>query len=71
MIRTKLRESGRQIRFRSEVAKPSNLRELLNSGCRMLHYTGHGNNEFLAFESNDDRMCGIMEPLNVRVVVLS
>ncbi|CAM9759163.1 unnamed protein product [Ectocarpus sp. 6 AP-2014] len=65
MIRMKLSESGRQIRFRSEVAKPSNFRELLNSGCRMLHYTGHGSNEFLAFESNDDRMCGIMEPLHV------
>ncbi|CAM9674291.1 unnamed protein product [Ectocarpus sp. 4 AP-2014] len=65
MIRMKLGESGRQIRFRSEVAKPSNFRELLNSGCRMLHYTGHGHNEFLAFESNDDRMCGIMEPLHV------
>lgn len=66
MIRKKLRESGRQIRFRAEVAKPANLRELLNSGCRMLHYTGHGNNEFLAFESNQDRLCGVMEPLHVR-----
>lgn len=70
MIRMKLRESGRQIRFRSEVAKPSNFRELLNSGCRMLHYTGHGSNDFLAFESNDDRYCGIMEPLPVRALVL-
>lgn len=68
MIRKKLRECGRQIRFRAEVAKPANLRELLNSGCRMLHYTGHGNNEFLAFESNQDRLCGVMEPLRVRIV---
>lgn len=66
MIRKKLQESGRQIRFRAEVAKATNLRELLNSGCRMLHYTGHGNNEFLAFESNQDRLCGVMEPLHVR-----
>lgn len=66
MIRKKLKDSGRQIRFRAVVATPSNLRELLNSDCRMLHYTGHGNNEFLAFESNSDSMCGIMEPLHVR-----
>eukprot|EP00752_Nemacystus_decipiens_P002493 g2344.t1 len=65
MIRKKLQESGRQIRFRAVVAKATQLRELLNSGCRMLHYTGHGNTEFLAFESNQERLCGVMEPLHV------
>ncbi len=67
MIRKKLRECRRQIRFRAEVAKPANLRQLLNYGCRMLHYTGHGSSEFLAFESNHDKSCGIMEPLHVRL----
>lgn len=65
MIRDKLRRSERQIRFRAEVATPSNLRELLNDGCRMLHYTGHGSKDFLAFESDQDRCCGVMEPLQV------
>ncbi|CAM9719867.1 unnamed protein product [Scytosiphon promiscuus] len=65
MIRKKLKDSGRQIKFRAVVATPSNLRELLNSDCRMLHYTGHGNNEFLAFESNKSTKCGVMEPLKV------
>ena len=65
MIREKLGRSERQIRFRAAVATPTNLRELLNDGCRMLHYTGHGNNEMLAFESDLERQCGIMKPLEV------
>lgn len=65
MLRKELSESGRQIMFRSEVATASNLRQLLNSGCRMLHFMCHGTSEFLGFES--ERFCGIMEPLNVRL----
>ncbi|CAN0456944.1 unnamed protein product [Ectocarpus sp. 8 AP-2014] len=42
-----------------------NLTTLLNSGCLLLHYAGHGNNEYLAFESTTEWMCGIMEPLKM------
>ncbi|CAN0116084.1 unnamed protein product [Ectocarpus sp. 8 AP-2014] len=42
-----------------------NLTTLLNSGCLLLHYAGHGNDEYLAFESTTEWMCGIMEPLKV------
>ncbi|CAN0443908.1 unnamed protein product [Ectocarpus sp. 12 AP-2014] len=31
----------------------------------MLHYAGHGNDEYLAFESTTEWMCGAMEPLKV------
>lgn len=65
MIREKLGRAEREIRFRAAVATPSNLREILNAGCRMLHYTGHGSEDFLAFESDQDRSCGVMEPLQV------
>ncbi|CAN0532236.1 unnamed protein product, partial [Ectocarpus sp. 12 AP-2014] len=65
LIRNKLRESGRQIRFRAEVANTINLTRLLNSGCRMLHFAGQGNDKYLAFESGRDWKCGIMEPLEV------
>ncbi|CAM9707476.1 unnamed protein product, partial [Ectocarpus sp. 12 AP-2014] len=65
LIRTKLRESGRQIRFRAEVANTINLTRLLHSGCRMLHFAGQGNDKYLAFESGCDWNCGIMEPLEV------
>lgn len=65
MIRKKLRESQRQIYFRASVATVSNLRELLTAGCRMLHYTGHGSPQFLAFESDQDRSCGVMKELKV------
>lgn len=69
MIRDKLRSSERQIRFRAVVATPTNLRELLNDGCRMLHYTGHGSKELLAFESGHFRHCGLMEPLEVKYII--
>lgn len=70
MIRKKLGESGRQIRFRAEVAKPANLRGLLNSGCRVFHYVGPGCGDFLALESNQARLCGVMEPLHVRLNII-
>ena len=68
MIREKLRKSKLQVRFHAVVATASNFRELLNYGCRMIHYTGHGCEEFLAFESDQGRHCGIMEPLKVSLL---
>ncbi|CAN0450699.1 unnamed protein product, partial [Scytosiphon promiscuus] len=47
-----LRGCRRRFRFRAEVANTFNLRMLLNSGCDLLHFSGHGNEEFLAFESS-------------------
>lgn len=66
MIRKIFRDTDREVWFRAAVATPSNLRELLNDGCRMLHYTGHSSEDFLAFESDEHRKCGVMEPLQVR-----
>ncbi|CAN0285358.1 unnamed protein product, partial [Ectocarpus fasciculatus] len=51
LVRDVVRECGREIRFRAEVANTINLTKLLNSGCLMLHYAGHGDKEYLAFES--------------------
>ena len=65
VIRTNLRESGRLIRFVTDVANTCSLRKLLNSGCQVLHYAGHGNENFLAFESSEDSKCGLVEPLEV------
>lgn len=66
MVREKLRASDRQVFFRANVATRSNFRELLNSGCRMLHFSGHGSEGCLAFESDEDQSCGVMEPLEVK-----
>lgn len=65
MIREKLRESGRQVSFCADVANTYNLRKILNSGCQMLHYAGHANDNFLAFESSVETECGVTEPLAV------
>ncbi|CAM9741858.1 unnamed protein product, partial [Ectocarpus sp. 12 AP-2014] len=64
-IRNMLRRLGRKISFRAEVANTMNLTRLLHSGCLMLHYAGHGNDEYLAFESTTEWKCGIMEPLKM------
>lgn len=69
MIREKLTKSGLEIRFHAVVATASRFRELLNYGCQMIHYTGHGCEEFLAFESDIERHCGLMEPLKVSLFV--
>lgn len=69
MIRQNLRESGRQIRFVADVANACSLRKLLNSGCHVLHYAGHGYEDFLAFESSEDSKCGLVEPLEVGCLV--
>ncbi len=67
MIRKNLHESGRQIRFVADVANTCSLRKLLNSGCQILHYAGHGNDNFLAFESSESSECGLVEPLEVAI----
>ncbi|CAN0111036.1 unnamed protein product, partial [Ectocarpus sp. 4 AP-2014] len=64
-IRNILRRCGRKISFRAEVANTMNLTSLLHSGCLMLHYAGHGNDEYLAFESTIEWKCGIMQPLEM------
>lgn len=64
MIKEKLDKSGRKFRYRCDVATLKNLGERLDEGCAMLHYAGHGNNEYVCFESEDD--CGVMQPIAVR-----
>ena len=65
MIRTILRESGRHIRFVADVATTCSLRKILNADCQALHFAGHGNETYLAFESSEASECGLMEPLEV------
>ncbi|CAN0054042.1 unnamed protein product [Laminaria digitata] len=62
-IRRTLKKSGLRIYFRAVVATPSRVGEILNDGCQMIHYVGHGDEECLSFESDNDRQCGVMEPL--------
>jgi hypothetical protein len=45
-----LNEAGRAIEVRVEAATADNLRTLVTLGCRALHYSGHGHEDFLAFE---------------------
>lgn len=52
-LRKTLIESGRRLTFRAEVATVRNFRFLVTLGCRMLHYTGHGNPSCLIFESEN------------------
>eukprot|EP00752_Nemacystus_decipiens_P002487 g2338.t2 len=65
LIREKLKNSGLQISFCADVANTCNLRKILNSGCQMLHYAGHANDNCLAFESCVETECGVAEPLGV------
>lgn len=68
MIKKNLSMSGRQIRFVSSVATFWEVQSRLTKGCQMLHFTGHGWDEYLGFEANEARHCGILEPLNVRIM---
>jgi len=45
-----LSEAGREIKVRVEAATVENLRMLVTLGCRVLHYSGHGSEDFLDFE---------------------
>lgn len=65
LIRNKLRKSGLQISFWADVANTCNLRRILNYGCQVLHYAGHADDNFLAFESSVETECGVAEPLEV------
>ncbi|CAN0280635.1 unnamed protein product, partial [Ascophyllum nodosum] len=63
IIKRHLDRSGRQFCFLTAVATLKNVGELVGDGCRMLHYAGHGGENFLSFES--DQRCGVMEPVEV------
>lgn len=63
MIKRMLAKSGRKIRFWSQPATADILRERLNSGCQILHFTGHGDEHSLKVESK--KHCGMAESLQV------
>lgn len=63
MIQTMLERSGRKIRFRSEPATKKNINGLFGSGCQMLHFSGHGDENCLEIESG--RHCGMADYLEV------
>jgi len=63
-LRKTLIESGRRLTFRAEVATVRNFRFLVTLGCRMLHYTGHGNPSCLIFENEN----GEANPLSVEML---
>lgn len=63
MMKRMLTRSGRKIRFCSQPATASILREHLNSGCEILHFTGHGDEHSLKVES--EKNCGTAESLQV------
>lgn len=68
MIKKNLSRSGRQIRFVSSLATFREVQIRLTSGCQMLHFTGHGRDEYLGFEASEARHCGVLEPLTVRIM---
>jgi hypothetical protein len=51
LIRESLRESERKIHFRVDVATPQSLRTVATNGAVMIHYSGHGSADILAFEN--------------------
>ena len=63
MIQDKIWESGRKIKFWSAPATVENLKYRLDYGCKILHFTGHGHADYLAFEKTG--CCGATEPLTV------
>ena len=50
LLRKTFLEADRSVSVRSDVATSSNLRRLMTLGCRAIHYTGHGDPGYLAFE---------------------
>lgn len=44
-------EAGRLVEIRIEAATADLFQTLLTLGCRAVHYSGHGNRDFLAFEN--------------------
>ena len=65
MIGDTLKNSKIAIRFRAMVATPRVVGGILNDGCQMIHYAGHGEGESLSFETDDERQCGIMKAFEV------
>ena len=51
LIRKTLKDSNRKLRFRVDVATPQNLRTVATLGVVMIHYSGHGSSDILAFEN--------------------
>ncbi|MGH9760184.1 MAG: CHAT domain-containing protein, partial [Blastocatellia bacterium] len=60
MILDSLKKCGRPLEISFQPATRDSFRETLTLGCNVLHYSGHGNPGFLAFE--DDR--GQAHPLD-------
>ena len=71
MVEGNLSELGRQIRFCSEPATWWNVQSRLNNGCKMLHFTGHGCSDYLSFEDEEARRCGIEKRLKVKIIATS
>lgn len=51
LLRESLRDAHRQLHFRVDVATPQNLRTVATNGAVMIHYSGHGSPDILAFEN--------------------
>lgn len=55
-------EAGRALKVRVAPATADNFRTLVTLGCRVLHYSGHGHPDFLAFEDGKGGMHGLDAP---------
>lgn len=53
MLRDCLGRTNRQIRLKVDVATPKNLKSLVTLGAVMIHYSGHGAPDLLAFENEN------------------
>lgn len=56
LIRESLHNAERKLHFRVEVATPQNLRTVATNGAVMIHYSGHGSADILAFENGRGEM---------------
>jgi hypothetical protein len=55
-LKETFREAGKDIRVRFESATSDNFRMLVTSGCKAIHYSGHGLQNCLAFEDPNGAM---------------
>ncbi|CAN0395916.1 unnamed protein product, partial [Discosporangium mesarthrocarpum] len=53
MLWQTFQESGRDVALSYGFATTKRLRTIVTLGCRALHYSGHGHNQFLAFEDDN------------------
>ena len=58
-------KSRRQTRLRVEHATGWNVRRRLSAGCQILHFAGHGCDQFLAFEAEEAHLCGVVKRFDV------